>query len=218
MNQQKIYGYARVSTKEQKADRQLLALREAGVPVDQIYVDKMSGKDFERPEYKKMLHQLSPDSVLFVKSLGRNYSDLQEQWRIITKEKGADVVVLDMPLLDTRQEKNLLGTFISDLVLALLSYVSETERTMIKQRQAEGIAAAKENGVQFGRPSIPLPENFDEVRILWRMGRITMGDAAKRCGFAPKTFFTKVQKYEMMLLENHVAESIEGQKDIDIDG
>lgn len=215
MSEQKMYGYARVSTREQKADRQLIALREAGVPADQIYVDKMSGKDFERSQYKKMLRKLSPDSVLFVKSidrLGRNYSDLQEQWRIITKEKGADVVVLDMPLLDTRQEKNLLGTFISDLVLALLSYVSETERTMIRQRQAEGIAAAQEAGTRFGRPSIPLPDNFDEMRILWRMGRLTMEDAAGRCEMAPKTFFAKVQKYETMLLKKQAREQMDKQK------
>lgn len=146
MGEQKVYGYMRVSGKDQNEDRQRLALLEIGVPEKQIYMDKLSGKDFERPQYKKMLRKLDSDSVLYVKSidrLGRNYIDLNEQWRVITKERGADIVVLDMPLLDTRREKNLLGTFISDIVLSLLGYVAENERINIRQRQAEGIAAAK---------------------------------------------------------------------------
>ena len=161
---------------EQNEDRQIIALRDAGVPQRQIYVDKQSGKDFDRPQYKRLLRKLDNESVLFVKSidrLGRNYADLNEQWRMITKEKGADIVVIDMPLLDTRREKNLLGTFISDVVLALLSYVAENERMNIRQRQAEGIAAAKARGVKFGRPTVPLPENFHEVHrrrkpAVWR--------------------------------------------------
>lgn len=159
MEGQKIYGYMRVSTREQNEERQRIALLEMGVPEKQIYMDKQSGKDFDRTQYKRLLRKLDCNSVLFVKSidwLGRNYADLNEQWRIITKEKGADIVVIDMPLLDTRREKNLLGTFISDIVLALLSYVAENERINIKQRQAEGIAAAKARGVKFGRPPVPL--------------------------------------------------------------
>lgn len=152
MEGQKIYGYMRVSTREQNEERQRIALLEMGVPEKQIYMDKQSGKNFDRTQYKRLLRKLDCNSVLFVKSidrLGRNYADLNEQWRIITKEKGADIVVIDMPLLDTRREKNLLGTFISDIVLALLSYVAENERINIKQRQAEGIAAAKARGVKF---------------------------------------------------------------------
>ena len=166
MEGQKIYGYMRVSTREQNEERQRIALLEMGVPEKQIYMDKQSGKDFDRTQYKRLLRKLDCNSVLFVKSidrLGRNYADLNEQWCTITKEKGADIVVIDMPLLDTRREKNLLGTFISDIVLALLSYVAENERINIKQRQAEGIAAAKARGVKFGRSSVPLPPNFYEI-------------------------------------------------------
>ena len=166
MEGRKFYWYMRCSSREQNEDRQLIALKEMRVPEKQIYMDKQSGKDFDRPQYKRLLRKLDNNSVLFVKSidrLGRNYADLNEQWRIITKEKGADIVVIDMPVLDTRQDKNLLGTFISDIVLALLSYVAENERINIKQRQAEGIAAAKARGVKFGRPPIPFPDNFYEV-------------------------------------------------------
>lgn len=150
MEEIKLYGYMRVSSREQNEDRQRIALLEMGVPEKNIFMDKLSGKNFERPQYKKLIKKLDGNSVLFVKSndrLGRNYKDLNEQWRIITKEKGADIVVIDMPLLDTRREKNLLGTLISDIVLALLSYVAENERMNIKQRQAEGIAAAKACGL-----------------------------------------------------------------------
>ena len=155
MEDKKYFGYMRVSSREQNEDRQRVALLEMGVPEENIYMDKMSGKNFDRPQYKKMLRKLNGNTVLFIKSidrLGRNYADLNEQWRIITKEKRADIVVIDMPLLDTRREKNLLGTFISDIVLALLTYVAENERLNIRQRQAEGIAAAKARGVKFGRP------------------------------------------------------------------
>lgn len=178
-----------------------MALLEVGVPKGQIYMDKQSGKDFNRPQYQRLLRKLDHNSVLFIKSidrLGRNYADLNEQWRIITKEKGADIVVIDMPLLDTRREKNLLGTLISDIVLALFSYVAENERANIRQRQAEGIAAAKAKGVQFGRPSIPLPDNFDDIRKSWRMREISMQDAAKACGMRPKTFYSKAVRYEKM--------------------
>ena len=194
-----IYGYMRVSSKEQNEDRQKIALTEMGVPEKNIYMDKQSGKDFERTQYKRLLRKLNENSVLYIKSidrLGRNYGELNEQWRIITKEKKADTVVIDMPLLDTRREKNLLGTFISDVVLALLSYVAENERTNIKQRQAEGIAAAKARGVKFGRPPLPIPQNFYQMHKDWRAGKITIEEAAKACNMCPKTFYSKAVKYE----------------------
>lgn len=194
-----IYGYMRVSSKEQNEDRQKIALTEMGVPENNIYMDKQSGKDFERTQYKRLLRKLNENSVLYIKSidrLGRNYGELNEQWRIITKEKKTDIVVIDMPLLDTRREKNLLGTFISDVVLALLSYVAENERTNIKQRQAEGIAAAKARGVKFGRPPLPIPQNFYQMHKDWRAGKITIEEAAKACNMCPKTFYSKAVKYE----------------------
>ena len=194
-----IHGYMRVSSKEQKEDGQKIALTEMGVPENNIYMDKQSGKDFERTQYKRLLRKLNENSVLYIKSidrLGRNYGELNEQWRIITKEKKADIVVIDMPLLDTRREKNLLGTFISDVVLALLSYVAENERTNIKQRQAEGIAAAKARGVKFGRPPLPIPQNFYQMHKDWRAGKITIEEAAKACNMCPKTFYSKAVKYE----------------------
>lgn len=194
-----IYGYMRVSSKEQNEDRQKIALTEMGVPEKNIYMDKQSGKDFERTQYKRLLRKLNENSVLYIKSidrLGRNYGELNEQWRIITKEKKADIVVIDMPLLDTRREKNLLGTFISDVVLALLSYVAENERINIKQRQAEGIAAAKARGVKFGRPPLPIPQNFYQKHKDWRAGKITIEEAAKACNMCPKTFYSKAVKYE----------------------
>ena len=179
MEDKKYLGYMRVSSREQNEDRQRIALLEMGVPKENIYMDKLSGKNFDRPQYKKLLRKLNGNTVLFVKSidrLGRNYADLNEQWRIITKEKGADIVVIDMPLLDTRREKNLLGTFISDIVLALLSYVAENERLNIRQRQAEGIAAAKARGVKFGRPPKPLPDNFYEVHKAWKNKKLTQSN------------------------------------------
>ena len=194
-----IYGYMRVSSKEQNEDRQKIALMEIGVPEKNIYMDKQSGKDFERTQYKRMLRKLNENCVLYIKSidrLGRNYGELNEQWRIITKEKKADIVVIDMPILDTRREKNLLGTFISDIVLALLSYVADNERINIKQRQAEGIAAAKARGVKFGRPPLPTPENFYEMLRDWRAGKITMEEASKACNMCAKTFYSKAVKYE----------------------
>lgn len=199
MKQKKTVGYMRVSSQDQKEDRQLAALLEKGVPRKNIFMDKVSGKDFERPQYKQMIDRLDPDTVLFIKSidrLGRNYTELNEQWRIITKEKGADIVVIDMPLLDTRREKNLMGTFISDIVLALLSYVAENERVNIRQRQAEGIAAAKAKGVQFGRPSVPLPDNFYQVYRAWAKGTLSLSEAGAKCGMPAKTFYSKAVRYE----------------------
>ena len=181
MRETKIYGYIRVSSRDQNEERQMIALTEVGVPGKNIFMDKQSGKDFERSQYKKLLKKLDQDSILYVKSidrLGRNYGDLNEQWRVITKEKKADIVVLDMPILDTRREKNLMGTFISDIVLSLLSYVAENERVNIRQRQAEGIAAARARGVQFGRKPVPLPDNFEEIYQLWQTKEISTCEAA----------------------------------------
>lgn len=206
MQQKKVYGYMRVSTKEQHDDRQRIALLEMGVPEGQIYTDKQSGKNFERTQYKRLLKKLDKESVLYIKSidrLGRNYADLNEQWRIITKEKGADIVVIDMPVLDTRREKNLLGTFISDIILTLLSYVAENERENIRQPQAEGIAAAKARGVKFGRPRIPVPDNFYQIVKDWRGGKISMTSAAKTCHLCPKTFYSKAIRYERSMADHH---------------
>ena len=193
------YGYIRVSTREQNEDRQLLALRKLRIPEERIYMDKQSGKDFERPQYKKLLRKLKKDDLLYVKSidrLGRNYEEILQQWRILTKEKGIDIVVLDMPLLDTRRGKDLMGTFLSDIVLQVLSFVAENERTNIRQRQAEGIAAAKARGVRFGRPPKPLPDQFPAAYNRWRQGSITGTAAAKECGMPLATFRYKAEQYK----------------------
>ncbi len=194
-----VYGYVRVSTRDQKEDRQLVALQEMSVPEQHIFVDKQSGKDFKRPMYKRMLRKIKKDDVLYVKSidrLGRNYAEILEQWRMLTKEKGIDIVVLDMPLLDTRRGKDLMGTFLSDIVLQVLSFVAENERTNIRQRQAEGIAAAKMRGVRFGRPPSPLPMNFHEVYQRWKNDEITGLAAAKACGMPMSTFRYRAEIYE----------------------
>jgi len=193
------YGYVRVSTREQNEDRQMLALRQLRIPDGHIYLDKQSGKDFERPQYKKLLRKLKKDDLLYVKSidrLGRNYEEILQQWRVLTKEKGIDIVVLDMPLLDTRRGKDLMGTFLSDIVLQVLSFVAENERTNIRQRQAEGIAAARARGVRFGRPPKPLPDNFHSACQRWRQGSITGTAAAKECGMPLATFRYKAELYE----------------------
>ena len=194
-----VYGYIRVSSKDQKEDRQQIALKEVGVELQNIYVDKQSGKDFNRPQYKKMLRKLKKDDLLYIKSidrLGRNYEEILQQWRILTKEKGVDIVMLDMPLLDTRRGKDLMGTFLSDIVLQVLSFVAENERTNIKQRQAEGIAAAKAQGIKFGRPPLPLPDNFYEVHKAWRSKKITLKQAAEACNMPVGTFYGKARKFE----------------------
>lgn len=193
------YGYIRVSTREQNEDRQLIALREMAVPEKNIFLDKQSGKDFERPQYKKLVRRMKKDDLLYIKSidrLGRNYEEILEQWRVLTKEKGVDIVVLDMPLLDTRRGKDLMGTFLSDIVLQVLSFVAENERTNIRQRQAEGIAAAKARGVKFGRPALPLPDNFREVHKAWREKKIPLQLAAKACNMPEGTFYYKAVKFE----------------------
>ena len=193
------YSYARVSTQEQNETRQLAAMREFGVEEQNIVVEKLSGKDFQRPRYQRLVRSLKPGDVLVVKSidrLGRNYSEILEQWGVITKKRKAAIVVLDMPLLDTRQGRDLTGTLIADIVLQLLSYVAQTERENIRQRQAEGIAAAKAKGVRFGRKRRTLPDNFEELRQAWRRREITLMAAAKLCGIPQTTFYDAAVRVE----------------------
>ena len=202
-----IYGYVRVSSRDQNEDRQMIAVRGAGVPEKNICLDTQSGKDFDRPQYRRMLRKMKKDDLLYVTSidrLGRNYEEILYQWRVLTKEKGVDIVVLDMPLLDTRRGKDLMGTFLSDVVLQVLSFVAENERDNIRRRQAEGIAAAKARGVRFGRPPRPLPDNFYAVYQSWRAEEITLKEAAEACRMPVGTFYGKAKKlkdaaqYEML--------------------
>ncbi len=193
----KTVAYVRVSTKEQNLDRQLAAMREFGVEEELIFRDKLSGKDFERPAYQKLLRTLRPGDTLVIKSidrLGRNYDEILEQWRVITKEKRAAIVVLDMPLLDTRQGRDLTGTLIADIVLQLLSYVAQTERDFIRQRQAEGIASARTKGVRLGRSPMEKPPDFPEVYALWQTGAISGRQAGARLGVDHKTFLRWANK------------------------
>lgn len=188
---QKVYGYIRVSSKDQNEDRQRVAMREFGVQDRYVFVDKQSGKDFERPGYQTLIRKIKPADTLVIKSidrLGRNYEEILEQWRIITKEKQAAIVVLDMPLLDTRQGKDLTGMLIADIVLQLLSYVAQTEREFIRQRQAEGIAAAKARGVKFGRNPTERPKEFTDLRYAWENGQISARKAAVQLGITHRTF------------------------------
>lgn len=192
------YGYVRVSSREQNEDRQLDALREMEIAKRNIFIDKQSGKDFERPQYKRLVRKVKREDLIYIKSidrLGRNYSEIQEQWRFLTKEKGADIVVLDMPLLDTRRGKDLMGTFLSDIVLQVLSFAAENERTNIRQRQAEGIAAAKARGVRFGRPQINMPEYFGKTVRSWERKEITVEEAIRRCGVSESTFYRRLREY-----------------------
>ena len=194
-----LYGYIRVSTRDQNEDRQLIALRELHIPEKNIFIDKQSGKDFNRPQYKKLMKKLKQGDLLMIQSidrLGRNYEEVQNQWRVLTKEKEVDICVIDMPLLDTRQGKDLLGTFIADLVLQILSFVAQNEREYIRKRQAEGIAAAKAKGIRFGRVPKPLPENFHAVYQRWKSGEITGTAAAKECGMPLSTFRYRAEIYE----------------------
>ena len=192
------YGYVRVSSREQNEDRQLDALRGMEIEERNIFIDKQSGKDFERPQYKRLVRKVRREDLICIKSidrLGRNYSEIQEQWRYLTKEKGADIVVLDMPLLDTRRGKDLMGTFLSDIVLQVLSFAAENERTNIRQRQAEGIAAAKARGVRFGRPQIIMPEYFGKTVRSWERKEITVEEAVRRCGVSESTFYRRLREY-----------------------
>ncbi len=196
------YAYIRVSTKDQNERRQLIALKPYSIKKQNIYIDKQSGKDFDRPQYQKLLKKLKKDDLLYIKSidrLGRNYSEILEQWRILTKQIGIDIVVIDMPLLDTRRGKDLMGTFLSDIVLQILSFVSENERSNIKQRQAEGIAAAKAKGIRFGRPPKPIPDNFYLVYRQWKKGTLTGSQAAKECGMPLSTFRYRVNCFEKVI-------------------
>ena len=195
----KCYGYVRVSTREQNEDRQLIALQALSIPKKNIYMDKQSGKDFKRPQYNRLVRRLRQNDLLYIKSidrLGRNYSEILEQWRILTREKKVDIVVLDMPILDTRRGKDLMGTFLSDIVLQVLSFVAENGRSDIRRRQAEGIAAAKARGVRFGRPPKPLPENFCSAYQQWKNGTMTGTAAAQECGMSLSTFRYKAGIYE----------------------
>ena len=194
----KTYGYVRVSTKGQKEDRQLIAMREFGIPPERIMVEKQSGKDFERPVYLRLIQSLKRGDILVVKSidrLGRNYDEILEQWGCLTKEKRIAIVVLDMPLLDTREDRDLTGVLIADIVLQLLSYVAQTEREYIRQRQMEGIAAAKERGVRFGRARIPMPASFESLARDWWSGRVTAVQAGRQLGVSRSTFRRRAEEW-----------------------
>lgn len=195
----KVYGYVRVSSIDQNEARQLIAMQKNNVPQNNIFVDKQSGKDFERPQYKKLLRKIKCGDLLYILSidrLGRNYEEIQNQWRILTKNIGADIAVIDMPLLNTRNGKDLLGTFIADLVLQILCFVAQNERENIRKRQSAGIAAAKARGVKFGRPRIALPDNFHEAYNQWKNKEISGAAAARACNLPLSTFRTKVKQYE----------------------
>ena len=194
----KKYGYIRVSSTEQNEDRQLLAMREERIGRDYLFIDKQSGKDFNRPNYQRLVSLVRPGDLLFVKSidrLGRNYEEIQKEWRVLTKERGIDIVVIDMPLLDTRHEKSLLGTFIADLVLQVLSFVAQCERENIKERQKEGIAAAKKRGVKFGRPVCLLPANFGELVKNWEREQISIEELLTLCNMGRSTFYGRLREH-----------------------
>ena len=194
------YGYIRVSTREQNEARQIIAIKKEGIDINNIYIDKQSGKDFNRQQYKKLYRRLRAGDTLFIKSidrLGRNYDEILEQWRLLTKDKCVDIVVLDMPLLDTRASRDLTGTLISDIVLQLLSYVAQTEREFIRQRQAEGIAAAKMRGVAFGRKPKQIPDSFNDIYTLWQQQEISAREASRRLNVAHKTFLKWVKQQKV---------------------
>ena len=197
-----VYGYVRVSSVDQNEDRQLIVMSDNNVPKSNVYIDKQSGKDFERPQYKKLVKKLKEGDLLYILSidrLGRNYEDIQKQWRILTKDIGIDICVIDMPLLDTRNGKDLMGTFIADLVLQILSFVAQNERENIKKRQAEGIAAAKAKGVKFGRPEIAIPDDFDKLIKRWEKKQISIAELLSLCNMSEATFYRKLRKYRLIL-------------------
>ena len=196
-----VYGYVRVSGVDQNEDRQIVAMHEAGVFPKNIFMDKQSGKDFERPGYKKMLRRLKEGDLLYILSidrLGRNYEEIQRQWRVLTKETGIDICVLDMPLLDTRNGKDLMGSFIADLVLQILSFVAQNERESIRKRQDEGIAAAKAKGVRFGRPGKKVPDSFGRIVKKWEQKKQTLEETLKQCGMSRTTFYRKLREYRLL--------------------
>lgn len=199
-NTQDIYGYVRVSSTDQNEDRQMLEMQRLKIKKKNIYIDKQSGKDFNRPSYQRLLGKLKKGDLLYVKSidrLGRNYKEIQDQWRVLTKEMEVDVVVIDMPLLDTRVYKDLMGTFIADLVLQVLSFVAENERVNIRKRQEEGIKAAKLKGVMFGRPMIKVPDHFGSLVKQWERGHIRAEDVAKECDMSIATFYRRLREYRL---------------------
>ncbi len=201
MEEKKIYGYVRCSSTDQNEDRQMIALREVSVPEKNIFMDKQSGKDFDRPNYKKLVQELKVGDLLYILSidrLGRNYEEIQKQWRILTKEIGIDICVLDMPLLDTRNGKDLMGTFIADLVLQILSFVAQSERENIKKRQAEGIAAAKARGVRFGRPEKEAPDDFGKIVRAWEQKRLSFTDVLEKCNMSEATFYRRLREYRLL--------------------
>lgn len=196
-----IYGYVRVSSTDQNEDRQLIALRDKGVDDKKVYIDKQSGKDFNRPQYKKLVRKLRAGDLLYILSidrLGRNYEEIQNQWRVLTKEKGIDICVIDMPLLDTRQGKDLMGTFIADLVLQILSFVAQSERENIKKRQVEGIAAAKARGVKFGRPEKEVPDDFRKIVKAWEQKNLPFSEVLKKCNMSEATFYRRLREYRLL--------------------
>lgn len=196
-----IYGYIRVSSRDQNEDRQRIALREVSVPEKNIFMDKQSGKDFDRPSYKKLVQGLKAEDILYILSidrLGRNYEEIQKQWRILTKEIGIDICVLDMPLLDTRNGKDLMGTFIADLVLQILSFVAQSERENIKKRQAQGIAAAKARGVKFGRPEKESPDDFGRIVKEWEQKKLSFAGVLEKCNMSEATFYRRLREYRML--------------------
>jgi len=193
-----VYGYIRVSSTDQNEDRQLDAMRELSIPTSHIFIDKLSGKDFNRKSYQALVKKLRRGDLLYIKSidrLGRNYEEIQNQWRILTKERGVDIAVIDMPLLDTRTGKDLMGTFIADIVLQILSFVAQSERETIRKRQAEGIASAKARGVRFGRPTKKPPENFGALVKQWERGKISFDDALAQTGLKQATFYNRLREY-----------------------
>ena len=196
-----IYGYVRVSSMDQNEDRQLMAMSELNIPKKNIFVDKQSGKDFERPQYKRLVKRLKSGDLLYILSidrLGRNYEDIQKQWRILTKDIGIDICVIDMPLLDTRSGKDLMGTFIADLVLQILSFVAQSERENIKKRQAQGIAAAKAKGVKFGRPEKSVPDDFPRLIREWEKNKLSFPELLKLCNMSEATFYRRLREYRLM--------------------
>jgi len=200
------YGYVRVSSIDQNEDRQLHAMNELGIPQTQIFADKISGKDFERPAYKALTEKLNPGDLIYIKSidrLGRNYVEIQNQWRVLTKERGIDISVIDMPILDTRNGKDLMGTFLSDIVLQVLSFVAQNERETTRKRQAEGIAAAKARGVRFGRPIKKPPENFDALVKLWERGKLHIQELLAQIGLKEATFYRRLREHRLVSNKQH---------------
>ena len=196
----RVFGYIRVSSTDQNEDRQRIAMRSRKVPPHHVFVDKQSGKDFERPQYKRLVKKIQPGDLLYILSidrLGRNYAEILHQWRVLTKERQVDICVIDMPLLDTRNGKDLMGTFIADLVLQILSFVAENERANIKKRQEQGIAAAKARGVHFGRPEKPLPEEFPQIVQRWEDKQIVLEEALAQCQVSPATFYRRLREYRL---------------------